>query len=565
MVKSKRKNTPSVAIIGAGYWGQNLVRNFQSLGALKLVCDKNDMVLSNLKNQYKGIETCLALADVLAREYLDGVVISTPAETHFNLAREVLLAGKHVYVEKPLVLREEEGEELIALAKEKNKVLMVGHLLQYHPVFARLKELAASGDLGRINYIYSHRLNLGKIRREENILWSFAPHDISMILALAGEDPESVLTTGAYYLHQKIADVTTTHLEFPSGLRAHIFVSWLHPFKEQKLVVVGDRKMAVFDDTQAWEDKLLMFAHKIKWQNNMPVPDKAEPERISISQDEPLRMECRHFLECIANGSNPITDGREGVKVLQILNASQRSLDQFGAKICLGGPETIQNLHAVESSQGGFPGSELHRTDRVSNIAYPRSRAGKKTDFFVHDSAVIDEGTTIGKGTKIWHFSHVLSGSCIGENCNIGQNVVIGPDVIIGNGCKIQNNVSVYKGVTLEDGVFCGPSMVFTNIYNPRAEIRKMDQVRPTLVKRGATIGANATIICGATLGRYCFIGAGAVVNDSIADHALVVGNPAKQIGWACQCGERLPDDLECLVCGKHYEKGSEGLKTRNS
>jgi len=170
MARSKRKNPPSIAIIGSGYWGKNLVRNFHSLGTLKLVCDKNETVLSNLKNQYDGIETCLALTDVLSRDYLDGVVISTPAETHFNMVREVLLAGKHVYVEKPLVLRVEEGEELIQLARESNKVLMVGHLLQYHPVFVRLKELASSGELGRINYIYSHRLNLGKIRREENIL-----------------------------------------------------------------------------------------------------------------------------------------------------------------------------------------------------------------------------------------------------------------------------------------------------------------------------------------------------------------------------------------------------------
>ena len=179
---------------------------------------------------------------------------------------------------------------------------------------------------------------------------------------------------------------------------------------------------------------------------------------------------------------------------------------------------------------------------------------------FVHPSAIVDDNVSIGRGTKIWHFSHMLSNSNIGENCNIGQNVVIGPDVDIGMGCKIQNNVSVYKGITLQDGVFCGPSMVFTNIYNPRAEIGKMDQVRPTLVKRGATIGANATVVCGVTLGRYCFIGAGAVVNKNIPDFALVVGNPAKQIGWTCECGERLSDDLECLVCEKKYEKSTDGL-----
>jgi UDP-2-acetamido-3-amino-2,3-dideoxy-glucuronate N-acetyltransferase len=536
MAKSKRQKTPVVAVIGCGYWGKNLIRNFNDLGALQLLCDKDETILTSYKTQYNGIETCLALTDVLAQKNIAGVVISTPAETHFNLARESLLAGKHVFVEKPLVLDETEAEKLIALSTEKKKVLMVGHLLQYHPVFIRLKELVASGELGRINYIYSHRLNLGKIRREENILWSFAPHDISMILALAGEEPESVLTTGGNYLHQKIADVTTTHLEFSSGLRAHIFVSWLHPFKDQKLVVVGDRKMAVFDDTQPWENKLLMYPHEISWQDQIPVPARAKPEREDIPEAEPLRKECEHFLDCISNGNRPITDGQEGLSVLKILNASQASLNEHGRKITLG------------------------EGDRLTPDVDYQQRA-KAQGTFIHPTAVIDSDVTIGSGTKIWHFSHVLSNSEIGERCNIGQNVVIGLDVSIGKDCKIQNNVSVYKGVTLEDGVFCGPSMVFTNIYNPRAEIRKMDQVRPTLVKKGATVGANATIICGTTLGRYCFVGAGAVVNKNIPDYALVVGNPAKQIGWACECGERLADDLECVACGKRFAKKLDGLK----
>ena len=198
-------------------------------------------------------------------------------------------------------------------------------------------------------------------------------------------------------------------------------------------------------------------------------------------------------------------------------------------------------------------------TPTVASAASSIQRT-KAQGAFVHPSAILDENVAIGRGTKIWHFSHLLSNSKIGENCNIGQNVVIGPDVDIGKGCKIQNNVSVFKGITLEDSVFCGPSMVFTNIYNPRAAIGKMDQVRSTLVKKGATIGANATIVCGITLGRYCFIGAGAVVNKNIPDFALVVGNPAKQIGWACECGERLSDDLECLACEKKYEKGPDGL-----
>ena len=175
-------------------------------------------------------------------------------------------------------------------------------------------------------------------------------------------------------------------------------------------------------------------------------------------------------------------------------------------------------------------------------------------EIFVHESAFVDEGVSIGSGTRIWHFCHILSGSHIGDDCRIGQNAMIGPDVTIGKGCKIQNNVSVYKGVTLEDYVFCGPSMVFTNIYNPRAEISKMNQVRPTLVKHGATLGANCTIICGITIGRYAFIAAGAVVTRSVPNYALVAGNPARQMGWACQCGEKLTDGLNCPVCNKHYE-----------
>ncbi|GBC60449.1 oxidoreductase [Desulfonema ishimotonii] len=518
--------TASVAIIGSGYWGKNLVRNYSQIGALKAICDKNASTLAEFRQKYPEADVYLAVNEVLSRDDIQGVAIATPAETHFALAREALLAGKHVYVEKPLVLEEKEACELIQLAQSKDRVLMVGHLLQYHPVFVRLKELADAGELGRINYIYSHRLNLGKIRREENILWSFAPHDISMILSLAGEEPESVSATGGNYLHKKIADVTTTHLDFPSGLKAHIFVSWLHPFKEQKLVVVGDRKMAVFDDTRPWREKLLLYPHQINWEGNIPVPARAEPEFPDIEEAEPLKAECLHFMHCMATGERPQTDGNEGLRVLRILNASQRSLDGEGRRIIIGA------THA----------------DRMPEAA----------PFFVHPSAEVDEGAEIGEGSKIWHFSHVLTKSRVGRDCNIGQNVVIGPDVSIGNQCKVQNNVSVYKGVTLEDGVFCGPSMVFTNVYNPRAEIRKMDQARTTLVRKGATIGANATIVCGITIGRYAFVGAGAVVNKNVPDYALVVGNPGHQIGWVCECGERLNDDLSCDDCGRQYQWQSD-------
>jgi UDP-2-acetamido-3-amino-2,3-dideoxy-glucuronate N-acetyltransferase len=288
MENSSQKKA-NIAVVGSGYWGKNLLRNFNELGVLQLICDKDEELLRQFKDQYPKLETCLALNDVLRRKDIEGIVIATPAETHYSLAREALLSGKHVYVEKPLVLDEKQAEELIDLSLQQDRILMVGHLLQYHPVFLHLKNMVATGEMGRVNYIYSHRLNLGKIRREENILWSFAPHDISMILGIAGEEPETVLATGGNYLHNKIADVTTTHMAFPSGLRAHIFVSWLHPFKEQKLVIVGEKKMAVFDDTRPWEDKLWLYPHSIEWQNNVPVPNREEPEKPIIEQKEPLK------------------------------------------------------------------------------------------------------------------------------------------------------------------------------------------------------------------------------------------------------------------------------------
>ncbi len=513
-------NQPQIAVAGAGYWGKNLIRNFHSLGSLAAICDRDEALLASYRDKYPQARTCLKFSDIFDDPDIAGVVIATPAEKHYAQAREALLAGRHVFVEKPLVLDEEEALELIELADARRLVLMVGHLLQYHPAFIEIKRLSMAGELGRINYICSHRLNLGKVRREENILWSFAPHDISMILSLAGAEPESVMAAGANYLHRQIADVTTTHLEFASGLKAHIFVSWLHPFKEQKLVVVGDQKMAVFDDTKPWPDKLLLYPHQIHWENNTPIPHKGEVTRVELPESEPLLMECGHFLECVSQGKTPRTDGREGLAVLKVLNASQKSLDGNGKRIILA---------EKKKDEERFPG------------------------VFIHETALVDRKVDIGPGTKIWHYSHVMSGAVVGRNVNMGQNVHIGPDVRIGDGCKIQNNVSIYTGVTLEDEVFCGPSMVFTNVFNPRAAIRRMGELRPTRVGRGATLGANCTIVCGNDIGRYALVGAGAVVTSSVPAHALVIGNPARFAGWMCECGVKLADN-RCPECGREYD-----------
>jgi UDP-2-acetamido-3-amino-2,3-dideoxy-glucuronate N-acetyltransferase len=394
---------------------------------------------------------------------------------------------------------------------------MVGHLLWYHPAVLKLKELVDSGELGRIQYIYSNRLNLGKIRREENILWSFAPHDVSVILGLLGEVPDKIQAQGGQYLQERVADVTVCMLSFPSDVKAHIFVSWLHPFKEQKLVVVGDKQMAVFDDG-ADKDKLVLYPHSIDWKMREPVARKAEGRPVSLPKGEPLRAECQHFLACVETRRTPRTDGEEGLRVLQVLNRCQKELGASTAP---------------------------------------------KRGFFAHESAFIDEGVQIGEGTSIWHVSHVLKGSKVGRSCRIGQNVVIGPNVSVGDGCKIQNNVSVYEGVTLEDHVFCGPSMVFTNVMNPRSEVPRMGELKPTLVRRGATLGANCTIVCGSTIGEYSFIAAGAVVTKDVPPYAMVAGVPAKVKGWVCACGLKLETSGKSIACscGRRYFKEGDRLK----
>ncbi|RLB03898.1 MAG: oxidoreductase, partial [Deltaproteobacteria bacterium] len=449
---------PFVGLVGAGYWGKNILRNLHGLGVLHTICEKNLNLLQRYSRDYGGVKSTTSFEDMVADKEIRAVAIATPATTHYELAKAALEAGRDVFVEKPLALTAKEGEELVGLAKNMDRVLMVGHILQYHPAVIKLKELVKEGKLGKIQYIYSNRLNIGKLRTEENILWSFAPHDISVILGLLEEEPIRISAFGGDYVNNGIYDVTLTTLKFSNQVKAHIFVSWLHPFKEQKLIVVGSKAMAVFDDVS--DEKLFIYPHKIEWQEGkIPVAHRADYLPVEIERKEPLQEELRHFVGCVLERRRPKTDGEEGLRVLKVLEEAERSLAS-GKKLEL-------------------------------------AKGKAEEDFFAHESAFVDEETQIGRGTKIWHFSHVLKGSKIGEDCIIGQNVMIGPEVTIGNRCKIQNNVSVYKGVTLEDGVFCGPSCVFTNVYNPRAFIERKHEFRPTLVKKGATIGANATIICG--------------------------------------------------------------------
>jgi len=519
--------TQGLALLGYGYWGRNLARNFAALGVLGAVGDPNPKALDEVKAAHPGVRTTSDWGELVDNPAIDACVIAPPAALHFELARRALEAGKDVFVEKPLALNVKEGEALVELASRHHRILMVGHLLEYHPAVERLSSLVRAGDLGRIQYVYSNRLNLGRIRTEENALWSFAPHDIHVMVRLLGELPVEVACQGGSYLNHQVADVTMSVLSFASGVQGHIFVSWLHPFKEQKLIVVGDRKMAVFDDTLT-TGKLQLFAHRVDWVERLPIAVKAQAEVVALADVEPLALECQHFLECIETRRTPRTDGANGVAVLEVLEACQRSLEG-----------------------GGIPVGLARTTP-------PPPR------YFAHPTATIDAGCEIGEGTRIWHYSHVMGSARIGRGCSLGQNVFVAADVVIGDNVKIQNNVSIYEGVVLEDDVFCGPSMVFTNVLNPRSHISRKHEFRSTLVKRGATLGANATLVCGHVVGRYAFVGAGAVVTRDVADYALVVGAPARIAGWMCECGVRLAKSeggLECSACGRRYRSVSSGIE----
>lgn len=499
----------STALIGAGYWGKNLARNFYELGALHTICERDAERLSSFKEKYPEAKFTTSYTEVLENAEITRIVIAAPAFLHYQLAKQALTAGKDVYVEKPLCLDVDEGKELIALAEKKGLILMVGHLLQYHPCVHKLHELVGCGELGQLQYITSNRLNLGSYRTEENALWNFAPHDISVILSLCGNHlPEQIRCVGEDYLSHNVADTTLTTLKFSGKVRAHIYVSWLNPFKEQKLTVVGSSGMAVFDDTKPWGEKLVLYRNHVTWsEGNVPMANSVTPVPMDPEQKEPLKEECLHFLKSCDERIPPHTDGPEALRVLKVLQGAQLSLNRDG--------EAVNPKHLEHGTLG-------------------------EEDSYVHPTATLDPDADVGEGTRIWHYSHVMRGAKVGSRCRIGQNVFIGDGVILGPNTKVQNNVSIYAGVTCEDDVFLGPSMVFTNISNPRSEVVRRGQYLSTLVKKGATIGANSTIICGITLGEYCFIGAGAVVTRNVAPYALVKGNPARQTGWMSRHGEKL-------------------------
>jgi UDP-2-acetamido-3-amino-2,3-dideoxy-glucuronate N-acetyltransferase len=491
-----------LGLIGGGYWGKNLIREFNNTGVLHTICDINVDALKNYNELYPNVETTTSWDDVLNNEEITAVCIALPAEMHYNFSKKSLLAGKDVYVEKPITLDIHEAEELVKIAKEQDKILMVGHLLHYHPAIVKIKSMINEGKIGKVKNIVANRLSLGIFRKHENVLWSFAPHDISVILSLVNEMPTSVMCLGKDHINEGIHDVTNSILKFKDAY-VNINVNWLNPYKEQKMSIIGEKGMIIFDDVSK-ENKVTYFPQYIEYSsdiNALPTPVKNNAENIEIDVSKsPLLVECEHFVACCETRNTPITHGQEGVNVLKVLNGLQESLS------------TNKEVKMIS----------------------------KKQDYFVHETAVVDEGADIGEGTKIWHFSHICKGAKIGKNCNIGQNVFIAGGAVLGDNCKVQNNVSIYAGVEADDYVFFGPSCVLTNDINPRGMHSKGGAYIKTKFEKGVTLGANCTIVCGNTIGEHALIGSGAVICKNVEPYSIMVGNPGKKIGEIDEQGNRI-------------------------
>jgi predicted dehydrogenase len=321
----------SIGVVGLGYWGPNLARNFDALPGVELrwCCDAEEAVRTRYAAQYSSTRFTASLDDLLADPALDAIVLATPVPTHAALAVRVLEAGKHCFVEKPLAQSVQDAQRAVDAAERGGRVLMVGHLLEYHPAVAKLKAIADEGELGAIHYIYSNRLNLGKLRADENALWSLGAHDISVILHLAGEEPHELSARGESYMREGIEDVVFAFLRFPSGLAAHLHLSWLDPHKERRFTIVGSKRMATFDDMDL-ERKITVY------DKGFDEPTDGYGEYITRSGDvwspripnaEPLRLEAQHFVDCVRDGRTPVSDGRSGLRVVRVLEALQRELE----------------------------------------------------------------------------------------------------------------------------------------------------------------------------------------------------------------------------------------------
>jgi len=315
----------NICVVGAGYWGKNHIRTLHNLDALKGIVESDQDVLHKFLNEYPGVLGHTDLSQALKEEY-DGFTVATPAETHFTITREIILSGKHVLVEKPMTLSVSDAEELIGLAEEYNVNLLVGHLLLFHPAINKIKELIDTGKIGTLQYIYSNRLNLGKVRTEENVFWSLAPHDIAIFQYLTDSFPVRIQATGTTFLQKGIPDLTLTHLNYKNGIKGHIFVSWLHPFKEHRLVVIGSEAMISFEDSLEGKP-LKLYSKKFDLINGVPEKVDGPVEWIPYEKKMPLAIEFEYFLEHLDGQKPKIAHGKHGLEIIKILVEASRQLE----------------------------------------------------------------------------------------------------------------------------------------------------------------------------------------------------------------------------------------------
>lgn len=331
-----------IALIGCGYWGPNLARNFSQVehGELALCADLDDQALARLQRQFPQVEMTTDVMAVLERPDIDAIALATPARTHATLALQALAAGKHVFVEKPLAMNTTDAQAMVAAATAQQRTLMVGHIFEYHPAVQYIKDLLDSGELGDLYYLYSTRVNLGRVQTDINALWSIAPHDVSIMLHLVGRLPAQVTARGQSFLNGTVEDVVFVTLEFASGALGHVHASWLDPSKTRQLTVVGSRKMVVYDDVAA-EGKVKIYDKGVyrkgeagygEFQYKVHSGDIMMPR---LEMTEPLRLECQHFVDCVRSGSQPLTDGFNGLRVVRVLQAAQNSLESGGRQVLI--------------------------------------------------------------------------------------------------------------------------------------------------------------------------------------------------------------------------------------
>lgn len=526
-----------LAVVGLGARGRATAEVARSAGVLAALCDVDPVVL---------VETARALGEVrVEADYLrllqagdvNAVALCTPPETWDGMVEAALRAGKDVYLDAPLVLPLAGGRALLDRVAEGRRVLMSGPVLRFAPVVEHLLAMVRAGRLGALRYVHGRHFKAVPTTAE-------APPDAGLSVTLThlfaelvDVPPARVLTRATTWRSARHPDVTETLLDVPGGPRALLHAASADGFRPAfELEVVGDEGAArLWRDS---DDRLHLTLTRTADEGDDEPADVPAPSTGSEARAASLR----HFFEAVA-ARRPSLQGPDGLLALwRLLSAAQRSLDA-GAEVAFGEA-------APSAPTPALPGPTL------------------APGVYLHPTVQMDGPCEIGEGTKIWHFSKLLGPLSIGRQCSFGQNVVIERHVTIGDNVKVQNNVSIYSGVILEDDVFCGPSMVFTNIGTPRSHYPRKGQYATTRVRRGASIGANATVVCGHTLGQYCFVGAGAVVTRDVPDFALVYGNPARVMGFACYCGARLPlgttpgehQEATCPDCGRRYVRDGHAV-----